>query len=120
MVHKTNIFALVGGGMLIYRYLNSVSRLTKVVDVYKKQISQTTDPVKKRKLTEKLNKYQLKLQQANSEGRVKKAEFIEKTKQITTNLNTLKQNKGDPEKIKKLQTELQNRTKISSKLNLIK
>lgn len=114
------IFAAVAGGMLIYRYLNSIGRLTKVVAAYKQKISQTSDPKTKKKLSDKMNVYQLKLEKAQAAARVKKAKFIQDTKDMNDSLNKLKAEKGDPAKIKKLTDQLQKRNKIMAKLGLIK
>lgn len=114
------IFAAVAGGMLIYRYLNSIGRLTKVIAAYKQKISQTTDPTVKKKLSDKMNEYQLKLEKAQAAARVKKAKFIQDTKDMNESLNQLKSQKGDPAKIKKLIDQLQKRNKIMAKLGLIK
>lgn len=104
------------GATAIIAYMNSIGRLNRVVEAYKKKVAALDGPAKA-KAQAKLANYTKKLEVAKSKAREKKKGFIEQTKSMSASLPALK--KSNPSAAAALQKKLDARSKVMAKIGAV-
>lgn len=123
---KENPLLALGGAVLaaagayaIYRYMNSIYRLNKATNYYKKLASSSSDPAKKAKYAEKAGMYEKRLEAAKAKARENKKDYIAKTKTMQGQLAEMKKSGGDAKAIAKLEKKLTSRNKVLAKIGAL-
>lgn len=109
------VIALAGGAAVI-AYMNSIGRLNRVVEAYKKKVAALDGPAKA-KAQAKLAVYTKKLETAKAKAREKKKGFIEQTNAMKAQLPELK--KSNPSAAAALQKKLDARNKVMAKIGAV-
>lgn len=112
------IFGLVAGAKAFASYLNSIGRLKSVIKGLQLKLQKEKNPVNAVKIRTKINDYQTRLRESQAKARLKKADFIKETRLMQQELNKARIAKDQPA-VLKLQTELQNRQKVLSKIGAL-
>lgn len=107
------------GAYAVYRYMNSIYRLNKATNYYKKLASSASDPGKKAKYTEKAKMYENRLESAKAKARENKKDYIAKTKTMQGQLATMKKSGGDAKAIAKLEKKVMSRNKVLAKIGAL-
>lgn len=123
---KENPLLALGGAVLaaagayaVYRYMNSIYRLNKATNYYKKLASSSSDPAKKAKYAEKAGMYEKRLEAAKAKARENKKDYIAKTKTMQGQLAEMKKSGGDAKAIAKLEKKLTSRNKVLAKIGAL-
>lgn len=104
------------GAYAVYRYMNSIYRLNKATNYYKKLAASASDPGKKSKYAEKARMYENRLESAKAKARENKKDYIAQTKTMQGRLAEMKKSGGDPKDIAKLEKKLVSRNKVLAKI----
>lgn len=107
------------GAYAVYRYMNSIYRLNKATNYYKKLASSASDPGKKAKYIEKAKMYENRLESAKAKARENKKDYIAKTKTMQGQLATMKKSGGDAKAIAKLEKKVMSRNKVLAKIGAL-
>lgn len=123
---KENPLLALGGAVLaaagayaVYRYMNSIYRLNKATNYYKKLASSASDPAKKAKYAEKAGMYEKRLEAAKAKARENKKDYIAKTKTMQGQLAEMKKSGGDAKAVAKLEKKLASRNKVLAKIGAL-
>lgn len=123
---KENPLVALGGAVLaaagayaLYRYMNSIYRLNKATNYYKKLASSASDPAKKAKYAEKAGMYEKRLEAAKAKARENKKDYIAKTKTMQGQLAEMKKSGGDAKAVAKLEKKLASRNKVLAKIGAL-
>jgi hypothetical protein len=110
------IAAGVAGAAIFVAYLRSKMRMNYLIKHYQKKLSQTSDPTKKAAIQAKIKKAQARIDAINAKARIKKAKFIQQTREMNDQLSKMKASGADSGKIASLQKKIQKRQAVMSKI----
>ena len=103
----------------IKKYLNSIYRLTKVVNYYQKLVETTTDENKQSEYETKLKDYEHRLQVAKNKVKTEKKQYIEQTNKMKSQLSNMKKSNSNIKSIDELEKKISARKIVLSKINNI-